>query len=152
MDAGRSDTDYRAPELRLERVFDAPRALVFEAWTKPEHLARWFAPRPYTLPSCEVDLRVGGGFRCTMRSPTGEEHEMDGTYREIVVNERIVWVASLDNEPEGNEIVTTLTFTDEGAKTKLTVHQTYFRVRTSAAGAKQGWGMTLDQLAEVLAG
>src|SRR4029077_17006076 len=111
-------------ELIISRVFDAPRALVFEAWTKPEHMVHWFGPNGFTLPVCEMDFRVGGKCRFGMRAPDGNEHYTHGIYREVVPAERIVWASSFEDVP-GSEIVTSVTFADHEGKTKITVHQTY---------------------------
>lgn len=73
--------------LVITRVFDAPRSLVFQAWTRKEHLDRWCAPRGFTIPYSEGELRVGGAWRCCMRAPDGVEHWLSGTYREIVEDE-----------------------------------------------------------------
>ena len=71
-------------EVVITRVFDAPRALVFKAWTDPKHIARWWGPMGFTNPICELDARVGGAWRIVMRSPTGIEYPCGGVYREIV--------------------------------------------------------------------
>jgi len=78
-------------ELVITRVFDAPRLLVFKAWTEPEHLVRWWGPRGFTTPSCKMDVRPGGAFRFHMRSPEGTDHWLRGAYREIVEPERLVF-------------------------------------------------------------
>ena len=70
--------------LIIERVFDAPRALVFKAWTEPERLVLWWGPRGFTMPACTMDARPGGAFRFCMRSPEGTDHWLRGVYREIV--------------------------------------------------------------------
>jgi uncharacterized protein YndB with AHSA1/START domain len=134
-------------ELTITRTFDAPRDLVFSAWTKPEHLMRWFAPNDFTVPSCEMDFRVGGKYRLCMRG-FGRDHWVHGEYREIVAPERIVWTGLLEHE--GNEMVTTVTFADLGARTRLTVHQTYSIETDSTRGAREGWTQTLEHLAEFL--
>jgi uncharacterized protein YndB with AHSA1/START domain len=135
-------------ELTITRIFDAPRALVFEAWSEPKHLMRWFAPNNFTVPACEMDFRAGGKFRLCMRG-FGNDHWMNGAFDEVVKPERIVWTSRLDNDT--NEVVTTATFTDLGEKTRLTVHQTYSIETDSTRGARQGWTETLDHLAEYLA-
>ena len=134
-------------ELTISRIFDAPREMVFEAFTKPEHLMRWFAPNNFTVPSCEMDFRVGGKYRLCMRG-FGRDHWVSGEYREIVAPERIVWTGTLEHD--GNEVLTTATFADLGGKTRLTVHQTYSIESDSTRGAQQGWTETLDRLAEFL--
>ena len=134
-------------ELTIERVFDAPRDLVFAAWTKAEHLSRWFCPNNFRISSCQVDFRVGGKYRLCM-SGFGRDHWVHGEYREIVALERIVFAGTLEHD--GNEVVTTVTFTDLGGKTRLTVHQTYSIETESTRGARQGWTETLEHLAEFL--
>ncbi|MGB9379388.1 SRPBCC domain-containing protein [Candidatus Binatus sp.] len=135
--------------LTITRIFDAPRPLVFFAWSKPKYLMRWFAPNNFTVPECEMDFRDGGFFRVCMRG-FGKDHRMNGVFREIVKNERIVWAGLLDNDT--NEVVTTATFTVmRGSKTRLTVHQTYSIETDSTRGAPQGWTEALDHLAEFLA-
>jgi uncharacterized protein YndB with AHSA1/START domain len=135
-------------ELTITRIFDAPRPLVFFAWSTPKHLMRWFAPNNFTVPECEMDFRDGGKFRLCMRG-LGRDYWMNGVFREIVRPERIVWSSSLDNDT--NEVVTTVTFTVMGGKTRLTVHQTYSIETDSTRGAPQGWTETLDHLAQLLA-
>jgi uncharacterized protein YndB with AHSA1/START domain len=134
--------------LTITRIFDAPRPLVFLAWSKPKYLKRWFAPNNFTVAECEMDFRGGGFFRVCMHG-LGNDHWMNGVFREIVKPERIVWSGLLDNDT--NEVVTTATFTDMRGKTKLTVHQTYSIETDSTRGAQQGWTETLDHLAEFLA-
>ena len=82
-------------DLVLERVIDVPRHLVWEAWTKPEHLKEWFCPKPWGVSQCEIDLRPGGGFRKTMRSPDGQEFPNVGCYLEVVPLERLVFTSVL---------------------------------------------------------
>lgn len=135
-------------ELTITRIFDAPRDLVFSAWTRPEHLMRWFAPNDFTLPVCEMDFRAGGKFRFCMRG-LGSEHWVNGVYREIVKPERIVWAGTMEHD--NNEVTTTVIFADLGGKTRLTVHQTFSIETDSTRGARYGWTQTLDHLAEFLA-
>ena len=134
-------------ELTITRIFDAPRELVFRAWTKPEYMMRWFAPKGFTLPSCEMDFRVGGKYRLCMRG-LGRDHWVSGEYREIVPPQRIVWTGALEHER--NEVVTTVTFADLPGKTRLTVHQTFSIETDSTRGARNGWTETLEHLAEFL--
>ena len=138
--------EHSAPaELNISRTFDAPRPLVWEAWTKAEHVARWFTPRPLTTSECQVDFRPGGVFRIVMRMPDGAEHTFDGAFGEIVVPERLTFTGKL---PDGNDIRTLVTFAEEGNKTKLTVRQTYSFESDATRGAQQGWTATLNQLAQ----
>src|ERR1700741_5625132 len=110
-------------EIVLTRVFDAPRRLVFEAFSKPELLKRWFGPRGWSLVVCEVDLRVGGGFRFVLRGPNGKEMGMRGVYREIVPPERSVHMESFDDFP-GEAQVTTV-FVEQAGKTAMTATTLY---------------------------
>jgi uncharacterized protein YndB with AHSA1/START domain len=136
------------PELLMTRVFDAPRRLVFEAWSRAEHVSRWFTPRPLTTPSCEIDFRTGGAFRLVMRMPDGVEFPMDATFTEVTPPERIAFTATIHG---GVDVKTTVTFAEHDGKTTLTVHQVYSKESDSTRGAKQGWTQTLEQLAEHLA-
>src|SRR5579872_6853405 len=79
-------------ELTITRVFDAPRALVFKAWTDPKHLAQWWGPHTFTNPVCELDVRTGGAFRIVMRGPDGAEHPARGVYGEVKPPERLVMI------------------------------------------------------------
>jgi uncharacterized protein YndB with AHSA1/START domain len=133
------------PELILSRTFDAPRRLVFQAWTKAEHVARWFTPRPLTTARCEVDFTVGGVFLVVMRMPGGSEHDFTGRFTEIDAPARLAFSGTLG---DGNRIETSVAFIEEGAKTKLTVHQTYAFESDATRGASLGWKATLDQLGE----
>ena len=135
----------RKYELRVTRVFDAPRHLVFEAWSSAERVRRWFTPAPLTTPSCEVDLRTGGAFRLVMRMPDGMEYPMDATFLEVVPNERIVFLATIH---EGLEAHTTVNFAEQDGKTVLSVRQVYSSATDATKGAQAGWTQTLDQLAE----
>lgn len=143
-------------ELKLERIVDAPIARVFEAWSKPEQVARWFAPRPLTLEVKTMDLRSGGSFEMAMVWPDKKQrHDFGGTYVEVVPQRRIVWTGEFPGDPKDN-IRTEVDFTDLGGKTKLDVRQVFFVLteinRGPTQGASQGWNMTLDQLGEFIAG
>src|SRR3954447_3788862 len=107
----------------LTRVFNAPRELVFDAFTKPELLKRWFGPRGWSLIVCQVDFRVGGGFRFVLRSPEGNQMGMRGTYREIDAAYRSVHTESFDDLPGESEVITELTERD--GKTVLIATITY---------------------------
>jgi uncharacterized protein YndB with AHSA1/START domain len=134
-------------EIILRRDLDAPRRLVFEAWTKPELLALWWGPKGFTLPTCEVDPRPRGAYRMVMRGPDGQEHGFEGVYREVVDPERLVFSAILDADP-GHEMRVTVTFT---GNTELTVHQVFVD-HPATRGALEGWAQSLDKLALSLKG
>jgi uncharacterized protein YndB with AHSA1/START domain len=146
-DSPSNDTTARKPELRMTRVFDAPKRLVFEAWSKAEYVSRWFTPAPLTTPRCEVDLRTGGVFRLVMRMPNGVEFPMDAKFTEVVPNERIVFTATIHG---GVDVHTTVTFVERDGKTTLSVHQVYSHETDATRGAHAGWTQTLNQLAEHL--
>jgi uncharacterized protein YndB with AHSA1/START domain len=140
-------------ELVIERVFDAPRRLVFRVWTEPEHLARWWGPQGFTTLSCRVEVRPGGAWFRRMRSPEGTEHTKRGIYREVVEPERLVFTYA-DEEADGGlgpETLVTVTFEELGAKTKLTLHQTGFETVTARDGHYGGWTSCMDRFADYLA-
>jgi uncharacterized protein YndB with AHSA1/START domain len=140
-------------EVVLTRIFDAPRSRVFDAFSKPELLRQWFGPRGWSLVVCEVDLRVGGGFRFVLRGPDGTELGMRGVYREIVPPERSVHVESFDDYP--GESVVTAVFTEEGGKTVFTASVQYpsqdVRDAVLQSGMEHGAAESYDKLAELLA-
>jgi uncharacterized protein YndB with AHSA1/START domain len=144
------ETKNEARELLITRVFDAPRALVFETWSKPEHLVHWWGPAGFTLPIHEMEFRPGGAIRFCMRSADGHEHWMVGAYREIVPVSRIVFVSGIDDDPS-HQVTTTVTFADEGARTKVTVQQLFTFESHATRGAQQGWDSSLARLVKLLA-
>jgi uncharacterized protein YndB with AHSA1/START domain len=140
-------------ELVITRIFDAPRSLVFKAWTKPERVARWWGPQGFTTRYCEMDIRPGGAYRFCMRSPLGVDHWKRGIYREIVEPERIVFSFAWE-EPSGRsgpETLITVTFEEEGAKTKLTLHQATFETAAARDDHRSGWTSCLERFAGYLA-
>jgi len=158
MPASNAKTSPLERDLTITRVFDAPREVVFAAWTEPEHLKRWWGPRGFTTPACEVDLRVGGAWKIVMRFPDGvNEHIMEAVYREIVPPERIVF-SNHALDKDGNRLlegVTSVTFADLGGKTKLTL-QTCMKglvpyTDRMLEGMEPGWSQSLERLAEELA-
>src|SRR5437764_4797414 len=110
-------------EIVLTRMFDAPRHMVFDAFSKPELLKRWFGPRGWSLVVCEVDLRVGGGFRFVLRGPEGHEMGMRGTYRELVPPDRSVHMESFEDYPGESQV--TAAFVEAAGKTTLTATVLY---------------------------
>jgi uncharacterized protein YndB with AHSA1/START domain len=146
--------EHRA--LTLVRVYDAPRALVFKAFTDPVHLARWWGPHGFTTPVCEFDARPGGALRIHMRASDGLVHVTQGEVREIVIPERLVFVIAL-REDDGSirlENLTTVTFAEHGGKTELTLHVRVLQATAAAAanlgGMRTGWGQSLERLGELL--
>jgi len=141
-------------EVSMTRTLDAPRDLVFAAWTDPEHLKHWWGPTGFTNPVCEFDARPGGAIRIHMRAPDGMVYPMTGTVVEIVEPERLVFMsAALDKD--GNamfENLNTVTFAEHGSQTKLTLHAKVKSATEQAApylkGMDEGWKLTLDRMEE----
>ena len=140
-------------EVRLTRVFDAPRHLVFEAMSKPEHIKRWWGclGEGYSVPVCEVDLRPGGAWRFVNRHPNGEA-AFHGVYREITPPERMVFTEIYEPFPDAESVVTVV-LTDENGKTRLTVTALYpsLEVRDTVlnSGMAAGAAISYDRLEEV---
>jgi len=171
MQARRNDptTNPAGRALLITRVFDAPRELVWKAWTEPDHIRRWHGPRMFTCPVCEIDFRVGGKYLFCMRSDSGPEAWQKGiwstgVYREIVPLEKIVCTDSFADE-NGNvvaatyygmtddiplEMLVTVTFEDLGGKTKMTLRHQGLPAGEMTESAGIGWNESFDKLAESL--
>jgi uncharacterized protein YndB with AHSA1/START domain len=159
-------------ELTLVRVFNAPRGLVFAAFTDPDHLARWWGPHGFTNPVCEFDARAGGALRIHMRAPDGHVYVAQGIVRDIVPPERLVFTIAVQ-ESDGSirlENLTTVTFAEvpgaevtgaEGTgagharRTKLTLQVRVLQATAAAAanlaGMEVGWSQSLERLGELVA-
>src|SRR5260370_23875222 len=153
---GASDSaavDTRELELTVSRVFDAPRELVFAAWTDPAQAAVWWGPQGFTTISCEMDIRPGGAYRACMRSPTGTRHCRRGVYREVVKPERLVFTFAWEDAAgtPGHEMVITVSFAAIGNQTKLTLHQAVFETVAARDDHRRGWSSTMERFAEDLA-
>ncbi len=153
-----------ATEIVITRVFDAPRGLVWKAWTEPEMCMKWWGPKAFTCPVCKIDFRVGGTYLNCMRSPEGQDYWSTGVYQEIVPLERIVCTDSFADEA-GNvvpathyamgpdfplEMLVTVTFEELDGKTKLTLRHAGLPAGADSDGAQQGWSESFDKLAESL--
>lgn len=142
-------------EIRLTRLFDAPRQLVFEAMTKPEHVKQWWGRlgEGYSVPVCEIDLRVGGKWRFVNRHPKGEV-AFYGEYREINPPSRLVFTEIFEQFPDSVSVVTA-DFTDEGDKTRFTATVRYpsmeVRDMVVASGMARGAGISYDRLEDLVA-
>jgi uncharacterized protein YndB with AHSA1/START domain len=153
-------------DLMLERVLDAPRALVWEAWTSPEHIRKWWAPKPYQTPEVEIDLRPGGIFRMRMTGPDGFDTGTGGTgcVLDVVEGERVVWTSALGpgwrpNDPgpaDCGAFLFTAIITMEDAPGGKTLYRAVARPRNgkdaathAEMGFHDGWGTCADQLGEV---
>ena len=152
------------PGLAIERIFDAPVELVWQAWTQPEHLEKWFGPKDFTAPAVQNDFHVGGKYLYCMRSPDGQDYWSTGVYREIIQHRRIVATDSFA-DADGNvvpashygmqgdfpiEMQTTVTFEAQGNRTKLTINQAGMPAGMQEM-AGTGWNQSLDKLAAHLA-
>lgn len=145
-------------EVTITRTFDAPRELVFDVWTQPEHLAQWFGPKDFTNPVCELDLRPGGAILIHLMGPDGVVFPMNGVFEEIVPPERLVYSTSAFADEAGNPMVEdlrTARFDADDGKTILTFHAAITRLAPGAedapAGMEEGWNETFDKLAVYLA-
>ena len=135
-------------ELTVTRIFDAPARIVFEAWTRPDLFKRWWAPKSFgiSLLSCEMDVRVGGGYRLVF----GNGMEFFGRYIEVTPHSRLVWT---NDEGGAGGPVTTVTFEEKGAKTLLVMRELYpskEALDAAGTGAADGMGELFGQLDELL--
>jgi uncharacterized protein YndB with AHSA1/START domain len=144
-------------ELIITRVFDAPRELVFKAWTEARHMAQWWGPKGFTNPVCELDARPGGAIRIHMKAHYGEVYPMGGVFHEIVPPERLVFTSTALIDETGVtqlEILNTVTFAEHNGKTRLTLHAKVVKATAAAAqaltGMDLGWSQSLDRLAELV--
>lgn len=141
-------------EIQVTRVFDAPRALVFEAFTKPELVRRWLlGPPGWSMPVCEIDLKVGGAYRYVWQNDSdGREMSLDGTFREIVSPKLLV--ATENPSWHSSEALDTTTFVEEGGATRMTITVLYqsTEVRDAAlrSGMDRGMAMSYDRLEELM--
>jgi uncharacterized protein YndB with AHSA1/START domain len=147
--------DMSDREIVITRTYDAPARLLFEAWSRPEHVIRWFGPKGWPLTLCEIDFRVGGRFRFAMTGESGLQNPpFGGTYRAIEPGRRIVF----DNgflDPGAERMVWTVTFEEAEGRTTLTIH-TLFSSRAARdehvrVGFAEGLGSGLDQLGDLVA-
>jgi uncharacterized protein YndB with AHSA1/START domain len=142
-------------EIRMTRLFDAPRELVFEAMTKPEHVKQWWGRLGdgYSVPVCDIDLRIGGGWRFVNRHPHGEA-EFYGEYREITAPGRLVFTEIFADFPDTVSVVTT-EFTSESGKTRMTATVRYpsleVRDMVLGTGMARGAGVSYDRLEDLVA-
>jgi len=143
-------------EVVMTREFDAPRELVFDAWTKPELIRRWLlGPDGWTMPVCEVDLREGGSYRFVWRAADGQEMGMGGTYREVARPGRLVATERFDGDESGHVTVDTTTFEEKDGRTTVTTTTVYGspEIRDAAvkSGMAEGVAASYDRLAGILA-
>ena len=148
-------TTPSSQEIRITRLFDAPRRLVFDAMTKPEHVRRWWGclGEGYSVPVCEIDLRPGGAWRFVNRHPKGEA-AFHGEYHEITPPSRLVFTEIFEEFPDSVSVVTS-EFTDENGKTRLIVTARYpspeVRDMVLASGMSNGAAISYDRLEDLVA-
>jgi uncharacterized protein YndB with AHSA1/START domain len=159
-------------ELILTRTFGAPPELVFQAWTDPKHMAKWWGPHGMTTPVCEMDVRPGGAYRLVMRDAKGDDYPLKGTFGEVIKPKLLVMVMDCSEHSDAwhdmvnptrdktkprpaLNLITTVTFEPFNGKTKLTVHVLFesatLRTNMLKMGMTEGWSQSLDRLTELLA-
>ncbi|MDB5587398.1 MAG: putative glutathione S-transferase-related transrane protein [Devosia sp.] len=148
-----TDTEDESRELSLTRLIDAPREKVYRAWTQPDLLVQWFTPKPWTTLRADMDVRPGGASMVVMADPDGNEYPNPGQYLEVVPNEKLVFTDAYIGGwvPSPKPFMTgTLTFADEGGKTRYTAVVRHWTVEDrkahEAMGFYTGWGLATDQL------
>ena len=143
-------------EIVIARVFDAPRELVFQAWTDPKHLAKWWGPRGFTCPRCDIGVRPGGLIRIDMRAPNGTIYPMSGVYLEIIEPRRITYTAGALDEKGAQlfEFLYVVTFGEKQGKTTLVMKTRLVKATIEAAkyigGFEAGMSQSLEKLADQL--
>jgi len=143
----------RNDELLITRVFDAPRDLVFRMWTEARHAVNWWGPRHHPAVHMEMDVRPGGKWRHCLRGvDDGRELWHHGTFREVMPPEKLVFTFAWEEDGErGQETLVTITFTEEGDRTKMVFHHAPFLSVGERDGHTEGWGSAFDRLADHLA-
>jgi len=141
-------------ELVITRVFDAPRELVFRAWTDRNHLTSWWGPRGFRATSWTMDVRPGGAWRGCMRSTGGLDYWSQGVYREITPPEKLLFTFAWDGDHDmpTTETVVTIFFTEEDGKTKMTFRQTPFDSVEQRDSHEEGWSESFEGLAAYVTG
>jgi len=139
----------------MVRQYDAPARLLFEAWSKPEHLMKWFGPKGWPVTMCEVDFRVGGRFRMAMTGPSGvQDTPFGGQYLEIVPTRKIVYDNGFES-PGAPKMIVTVVFEEAGGRTTLTITTLFesiaMKIEYLGLGFEQGFGSGLDQLGDLVA-
>lgn len=149
-------TGHGEGSVALTRAFAAPRALLWQAWTDPEMMARWFGPRQFTVPVCELDVQEGGVLRIVMRGPDGNDYPMKGVFLDVAPPERLVF-SNIALDIDGNHLLegeTSVTLTEQGGKTILTMKSRMVGMAPIApqmlAGMEAGWTQSIDKLEELL--
>jgi uncharacterized protein YndB with AHSA1/START domain len=158
-----SEVKQATRELTITRTFDAPRELVWKAWTDPDMLMRWWGPKVFTAPMCRLDLRVGGKYLYCMRSPEGQDYYSTGVFQKIDPPRELAYTDNFA-DADGNvvpgsyygfpedfphDLLVTVTLEEVGGKTRMTLRHSGFPA-DQATLAEQGWNESFDKLAEAL--
>lgn len=158
MTADAQKKEAATASVTLVRLFDAPRSLVFRAWTDPELMANWWGPKGFTNPRCELDVRPGGKIHIDMRAPNGIVYPMTGTFHEVVQPERLVFTAVAEDR-DGDALMeerVTVTFEDQAGKTRMTVQADAVGLAPVASklleGMEPGWSQSLVRLGALVSG
>ncbi|KAM3095865.1 SRPBCC domain-containing protein [Phormidesmis sp. 146-12] len=135
-------------ELTITRRFDAPRSLVFQVWTQPADFSQWLGPKDFTTIACQMNVKVGGIYRACIRSPDGNDHWMQGIYREVIAPERLVFTFAWEDENSQpkHETLVTVTFVEQNNQTLMTFHQSIFESPESRDSHRSGWTECFDRL------
>jgi uncharacterized protein YndB with AHSA1/START domain len=151
-------SEFGQGAIKIARLLDAPRDLVWRAWTDPAMVAQWFGPSCFTSSVPEWDLRVGGELRIVMHGPDGNDYPMKGVFLEIVPPERLMF-SSIAVDADGNHLLegtTTLVLSESGGQTSLSlISHAVGRVAIAPqmlAGMETGWTQSIDKLEELVAG
>jgi uncharacterized protein YndB with AHSA1/START domain len=136
-------------ELHFTRLFDAPRAVVFRAWTDPEQVIHWYGPKGFTVEHIEMNVRPGGAWRKCMRSPAGVDYWRSGVYLEVVEPERLSFTYVSDDPQgiKGHETLVTIDFLDRGGQTLMIFKQGIFESVATRNSHRGGWGESMDRFA-----
>ena len=137
------------PSLTIKRRFNAPPAKVFAAWTEPEKVKHWMGPGEVKVLATEYDPRKGGRYRWMMQAPDGEHHDVSGTYREFIPNEKLVFTWAWKTTPERESLVT-LTFKPDGGGTLFTMLHEQFFDETARDSHNKGWTGAINKLEKYL--
>ncbi len=152
--AARNNTaaNLKDQELVITRVFDAPRELVFKAWTDPEQMMLWWGPRDYPVTQLKIDIRPGGIWRfCLRANDSGKKLWQGGVFREVVEPERLVFTFAWEEEGErGLETLVTVDFVEQDGKTLMTFRQSPFQSTGERDGHRSGWNSSFDRLVDYL--
>lgn len=148
--------ETKSKELTITRIINAPIELVWKAWTDAKHIQQWWGPTGFTNPVCEWEPKTGNKIFIQMKAPDGEVYPMDGEFHEILEYEKLVFTSAALDKNGGHlfDVINTITFAEEGEKTKVTLNIIISNITTEGApyiaGADKGWNLSLDRLNSLL--